>query len=259
MSQIEGYEREHNAWTAPLAAMPTARANPAAVAINGLLYAVGGFATNPAPVALNSLEVYTPGLNSWSSKTPMPTARYGVAIGVIDGKLYVAGGFGGGGPLRTLEVYDPATNNWYDTPWESPWPMTTPRYSPAAAVLNGMLYVVGGCPGGCGTTAPRPSRPTIRSPTGGSPSRRCRPRGRTWPGTRSTACSMPSAERLRPALPSIRWKRWSPPSHLGVAWSSGSRAVASIGASNGLATAGSVGTGTATITAASGRSRAARS
>jgi len=41
--------------------------------------------------------------------------------------------------LSTVEVYDPAANTW-----STKAPMPTPRYLHAAAVVNGVLYAIGG-------------------------------------------------------------------------------------------------------------------
>jgi N-acetylneuraminic acid mutarotase len=58
---------------------------------------------------------------------------------VINGKLYVAGGQGS----SVLEMYDPATNRWSTRAG-----MSVARHGPVAAVINGLLYVVGGFDGG---------------------------------------------------------------------------------------------------------------
>lgn len=73
----------------------------------------------------------------WVTKAPVPTARSGAATGVIDGKLYVAAG----SPLNALEVYDPISNSWST---KTPIP-TTNQGSASGGVIDGKLYVVGGC------------------------------------------------------------------------------------------------------------------
>ncbi|OLE53306.1 MAG: hypothetical protein AUG51_13600 [Acidobacteria bacterium 13_1_20CM_3_53_8] len=124
--------------------MPTARQGFAVGVINGKLYAVGGDSTigpgygGVTPNPLNTLEVYDPATNAWSTLAPMPTARFGLTAGVINGKLYAVGGFNSG-YLRTLEAYDPATNTWSTLA-----PMPAARYEMAAEVIDGNLYVAGG-------------------------------------------------------------------------------------------------------------------
>jgi N-acetylneuraminic acid mutarotase len=74
----------------------------------------------------------------------MPTGRADAVAGVVNGILYVAGGvgcpdIGCGWDLDTVEAYDPVTNAW-----KTKAAMPTKRMSPAAGVINGVLYVVGG-------------------------------------------------------------------------------------------------------------------
>src|SRR6267378_3458584 len=59
-------------WTTK-APMPTARDGLGVAAVNGMLYAVGGFNSSGLPVA--TLEAYDPTTNTWTAKAPMPTAR----------------------------------------------------------------------------------------------------------------------------------------------------------------------------------------
>ena len=70
----------------------------------------------------------------------MATARDRAAAGVIDGKLYVVGGDDAhNNTLSSMEVFDPATQQWSAAP-----PMATARCRTGAGVIDGELYVVGG-------------------------------------------------------------------------------------------------------------------
>jgi N-acetylneuraminic acid mutarotase len=70
----------------------------------------------------------------------MPSARYGAAGQVINGKFYVVGGTNAsGGILAETLVYDPATNLW-----STKAPMPTARTRLGSAVINNLLYAVGG-------------------------------------------------------------------------------------------------------------------
>lgn len=113
----------------------------------------------------------------WVQKTPMPQARefFGVAT---DGSLaYIVGGevMGTGiipGPASSqVDVYNPAKDTWTTAN-----PMSTARIGPVAAVVGGMLYVIGGDAVGAGdlssvealdlstgTWATKASMPTPRS------------------------------------------------------------------------------------------------
>ncbi|HLW38669.1 MAG TPA: kelch repeat-containing protein, partial [Candidatus Eremiobacteraceae bacterium] len=52
--------------------------------------------------------------------------------------LYAVGGYNGG-PINTVEAYDPATNTW-----TTKAPMPTRRYELAVGIVNKILYAVGG-------------------------------------------------------------------------------------------------------------------
>lgn len=86
----------------------------------------------------------------------MPTHRFGLSLQVMRGTLYAIGGFGSrkckalDGPgqsssqncsgLATVEAFDGTSGAWTHAP-----PMPTKRFGLTAAVLNGLIYVVGGC------------------------------------------------------------------------------------------------------------------
>jgi len=92
----------------------------------------------------------------WISKAPMPHARTQFAVAASGGRAYVVGGelMGTGvipGPDSALvDIYDPASNTW-----SAGVPLPTARKSPAAASVNGIIYVIGGknldAPGGLST------------------------------------------------------------------------------------------------------------
>ena len=88
--------------------MSTARACPAAAAIDGKLYVMGGYNGQ----RLSSVELYDPATNAWEAVAPMSTARIASAAAVSDGKLYVMGGYDGQGRLSSVEQYDPAKDEW---------------------------------------------------------------------------------------------------------------------------------------------------
>ncbi len=128
-------------WT-PRASMHDTREGLAAVAVNGRIYAMGGHTGGGAAVA--SMESYNPATNQWSYMAPMSAPRAAMAAAAINNTIYVAGGNadapgGGHTPVNTLEAYDTATDTW-----SARAPMATTRAFPAAAAVNGILYVIGG-------------------------------------------------------------------------------------------------------------------
>lgn len=107
LATLEVYDPGTDTWTMK-APMPTARVAPGAGVIGGKLYVVGGStASSLQPLQVyDTLEVYDPGTDTWTSMSPMPTPRYGPGTGVIDGRLYAAGGLNSY-PLAVLEVFSP--------------------------------------------------------------------------------------------------------------------------------------------------------
>jgi len=75
----------------------------------------------------------------------MPTARNKAATNIVDGKIFVIGGIGMGNfeTYNTTEVYDPETDSWTT---KTPAPL--PVASPASAVVDKKIYVLGQNPKG---------------------------------------------------------------------------------------------------------------
>jgi hypothetical protein len=108
----------------------------------GLVYSVYGF---DGKAMVNSGTVYDPDSSAWSPIANAPNARENAVGKFIGGKLYVANGFSASGdPTPTLAIYDPANDTW-TTGTDNP---NAAAGGSAGAVLNGDLYVVGGCEGG---------------------------------------------------------------------------------------------------------------
>jgi hypothetical protein len=128
----------HDCWTSATP-MPTPRAYASVAAVNGKVYAIGGFdpANNPTP--MSTVEAYDPSTNVWSTKASLLTPRNEPGVGVVNGIIYVVGGTDNVTPLGTVEAYDPTTDAW-----TTKAPMPTPRYALAVSVVNGVLYAVGG-------------------------------------------------------------------------------------------------------------------
>jgi N-acetylneuraminic acid mutarotase len=124
------------------APMPTGRNGLGVAAINGVLYAVGGFSSRGAS-ALGTVEAYDPTTNTWTAKASMPTARGYLGVAAIGGILFAVGGGpdpgNNSGALATVEAYDPATDTW-----TTKAPMPTARTLLGVGAINGILYAVGG-------------------------------------------------------------------------------------------------------------------
>lgn len=137
MTTVEAYNPVTDSWVtkAPMSAL---RSSPGIGVVNGILYAVGGAV---AGISVNTLEAYDPATNTWTNKASMQKARYSPGnVGVVNGIIYAVGG---DGTLNTVEAYNPTTNTWI---YVAPMPTTVTNFS--VAVVNSILYVVGGSQAG---------------------------------------------------------------------------------------------------------------
>ena len=73
-----------------LAPMLTARQELATAALNGKIYAIGGYDSSGTPTDI--VEVYDPSTNTWASAHPIPRALHHNSAAVAAGKLYSFGG-----------------------------------------------------------------------------------------------------------------------------------------------------------------------
>lgn len=129
------YDIAANRWE-QTADLPAGRAAHAMVALGDALYVVGGVGAEP-----QSVFVYGRALDAWRRlPTALPTPREHLTAVALAGRLHVIGGrWSGRGNLATLEVYDPATNQWTRAA-----DMPTARGGLTAAVIGGLIHVTGG-------------------------------------------------------------------------------------------------------------------
>ncbi|MGH3681503.1 MAG: kelch repeat-containing protein, partial [Natronosporangium sp.] len=115
------------------------------VEVDGKVYSFGGIVAGAPSTAV---FVFDPAAQSWTRLGDMPGAsRMQAAEGVIDGKVYLVSGWSD--LDTTTMIYDPATDTWA-TGADAPFG----RAAAGSAVLDGQLYVVGGCTtGGCAPEA----------------------------------------------------------------------------------------------------------
>jgi hypothetical protein len=117
--------------------MPTPRYSLAVVAVNQILYAIGGggYCNDGGDSA--TVEAYNPATDSWT-KASLPVPTRNLSANVINGIIYVVG-------WRTntnqcaVYAYDPATDTWITKAAVTPL-----RTSGASAAMNGIIYWTGG-------------------------------------------------------------------------------------------------------------------
>lgn len=128
------------------------RTEIAAAALDGKIYAVGGFSqpnlSNVLDFAVSRMvEVYDPATDTWTETTPLPEGRHHAGIAALNGHLYVIGGFTKGGlsvwrAVATLYQFNPVNQTWRELK-----SMPTARGALGVAVHQGRLYAVGGYDG----------------------------------------------------------------------------------------------------------------
>ena len=106
---------DDGAWSRK-ANMPTARSAHSAGAVNGKIYAIGGYGGNDSQKTLSTVEEYDPVTDTWTTKAEMPTARWGHSGGVVNGKIYAIGGLTYlNEGFAEVYVYDPGGEpTWVD-------------------------------------------------------------------------------------------------------------------------------------------------
>ena len=158
---VEMYDPKTDTWERK-ADMPTARSGVSTSVVDGKIYAIGGTALKRFEIdvifmdeikrvrkweakELPTVEMYDPVTDTWTPKTDMPTPR-NAGTCVVDGKIYVIGGTAiintkkkKPWRLKTVEVYDPATDTWVKAR-----DMNHARSGAAISVVDGKIYVMGG-------------------------------------------------------------------------------------------------------------------
>lgn len=128
-----------NQWQ-QLPPMPTPREHLAAAMVgNELLVAggrQGGLDTN-----LDELEIFNIVEQKWRSGSKLPTARGGVSGVASSEHFFVNGGESLFRTFAAVEGYDFTASVWREFPG-----LPTPRHGTASAVIDNILYVIGGGP-----------------------------------------------------------------------------------------------------------------
>ena len=133
----QAYDPRTDSWQ-NVAPLPRNLDHIQGIALDGRIYYVGGLAAWPKP-AVDSVYVYDPETNRFSTRRRMPRARGAGGVATHAGKIYYAGGLNDGRAVRWFDVYDPKRDSWSRLP-----DMPRPRDHFQAVVLGGKLYAIGG-------------------------------------------------------------------------------------------------------------------
>jgi N-acetylneuraminic acid mutarotase len=145
----EAYDPVTDTW-ATKTSVPTGVQGYASAVIGSKVYIMGG-SRQPSSmgntVIVNNNQVYDTQKDNWTLAASLPrTNSYGAAAVTEDfmapQKIYHLGGYSGGQFSGRVDVYDPNKNVWTSTD-----SMPTPRAYLSLAVINDVLYAIGGFDG----------------------------------------------------------------------------------------------------------------
>jgi N-acetylneuraminic acid mutarotase len=121
----------------------------ASAVVNGKIHVIGGQNEFHDALNIDFNQIYDPVSDSWSLGAPLPTVVLNAAAGATTGmlapkRIYVIGGTLGGGLMGTdiVQVYNPEIDDW-----SFGSSMPTARAWLSVAVVNDLLYAIGGSPG----------------------------------------------------------------------------------------------------------------
>mmetsp|Transcript_19216 Transcript_19216/g.30008 ORF Transcript_19216/g.30008 Transcript_19216/m.30008 type:complete len:351 (-) Transcript_19216:601-1653(-) len=120
--------------------MPTARSYLAATALEGKIYALGGFEGTLGNRYLATVETYDPETRHWATCAELPFERSHLAAASTGGKLLALGGYCSGSTTSAVDRYDPTADKWAQEK-----SMPTARDSLAAVECSGKIFALGGC------------------------------------------------------------------------------------------------------------------
>jgi N-acetylneuraminic acid mutarotase len=137
----EVYDPVTDSWTIKQPA-PICIIKGASAVVDMKIYILGGLGDNETLNAISN-QVYDTENDTWSFGASLPTPMWYTAAGATTGtmapkRIYVMGG-GFDEVTDTMNVYNPEVNNW--TTYSS---LPTNRTGHSIAVVNDLLYVIGG-------------------------------------------------------------------------------------------------------------------
>lgn len=149
LNTTEVYDPNLNSWRTK-SPMPIPVLGAASAVLDGKIYVIGGsrhFQAGWDLSTVNSNQVYDPENDAWSTRVGLPTAESYAAAETTSGvtapkKIYFAGGSNQTTYSTVTYTYDSAGNDWSTVS-----SMPTPRVYLGVAVVDDILYAIGGWDG----------------------------------------------------------------------------------------------------------------
>ena len=137
--RVERYDPNLDEWM-DLKDKPIAVTDVSAGVIGGKIYVPGGRAESD--LINQTLEIYSPGEDSWESGADLPQALSAYGLVSYEGYLYLFGGWDGTNVQNSVYRYDPESDAW-----EQLSSMPTGRAYPGVSIINEKIYIIGGFDG----------------------------------------------------------------------------------------------------------------
>jgi PKD repeat protein len=138
--RVQIYDPATDSWTEG-APKPTPIYLPAAAAVDGKIYVMGGRTPGDGGGPTNKNECYDPATNTWTTKKNIPVAVRGHVCTGIGTKVYLWGG-NTSAYQKTVRIYDTVADTWSVAPFQLP-----DFFAYGNAVFNpvkNQVYLVGG-------------------------------------------------------------------------------------------------------------------
>lgn len=142
---IQIYNTKTNSWSTK--AIPTSvqqQAHASCHVYNGKIYIIGGEYWTTKTTSLNTVNIYDPSENFWSTGKEMPVKPSGSASVIKEDKIYIMGGtyYPSNGELSRLKdvyIYDITKNIW-----SKGTDLSSERGGGTAVLINDKIYIFGG-------------------------------------------------------------------------------------------------------------------
>ena len=149
LNATEVYDPDRNFWTTK-SPMPIPVLGAASAVLDGKIYVIGGsrhFQVGWELSTVSSNQVYDVGNDAWSTRASLPKTESYAAAGATSGvtapkRIYFAGGSNQTNYSMVTYAYDSTSNAW-----DTVAAMPTPRVYLAVAVIDDILYAIGGFDG----------------------------------------------------------------------------------------------------------------